>query len=125
MNWDLTTPSNDWDSHDIVPRWPAARHRDSMSTITLKVRYNNILRSAAGIAEETIGVPAGASLLDVLQQLGDRHGSRLQAMFFEADGSVVTHLVVFRNQKLLLKDQYQLSLADGDELMLFPAVSGG
>ncbi len=46
-------------------------------------------------------------------------------MFFQADGSVVTHLVVFRNQKLLLKDQYQLSLADGDELMLFPAVSGG
>ena len=96
-----------------------------MSTITVQVRYNNILRSAAGITEEMVQVPAGGSLFDLLGQLGDSHESRLQALLFEADGSVVTHLVVFRNQKLVTQDQYELQLADGDELMLFPAVSGG
>ena len=93
--------------------------------ITVQVRYNNILRSAAGVTEEMVQVPSDASLLDLLGQLSDSHESRLKTLLFEADGSVVSHLVVFRNQKLVTQDRYKLQLSDGDELMLFPAVSGG
>ena len=96
-----------------------------MPSITVKVRYNNILRSAAGLAEEMVRIPTGASLLDLLRKLGDHHGSRLLTLLFDAKGCVVTHLVIFRNQKLVPQDQYELQLAEGDELMLFPAVSGG
>jgi molybdopterin converting factor small subunit len=101
------------------------QYKEMMPSIAVKVRYNNILRSAAGLAEETVRIPAGASLLDLLRQLGDRHGSRLLALLFDAKGGVVTHLVIFRNQKLVPQGQYELQLAEGDELMLFPAVSGG
>ena len=39
--------------------------------------------------------------------------------------SVVSHLVIFRNRKLVPQDQYHLVLGDGDELLLFPAIAGG
>jgi molybdopterin converting factor small subunit len=96
-----------------------------LTTIAVDVRYNNILRSTAGIAEETLQVPTGASLVELLRVLGHRHGSGLNTMLFQPDGTVATHLVVFRNRKLVGQDQYSLQLADGDELNLFPAVSGG
>ncbi|MDI7276093.1 MAG: MoaD/ThiS family protein, partial [Anaerolineae bacterium] len=89
------------------------------------VRYSNILRSAAGVAAEIVRVPADASLPEVLARLADRHGAGLRPMLFEPDGSVASHLVVFRNRRLVPRTQYDLPLAEGDELMLFPAVSGG
>jgi molybdopterin converting factor small subunit len=93
--------------------------------IAVKVRYHNILRRAAEATEETITVPDNASLRDVLEHLGDRHGSGLREMLFAPDGSVVSHLVAFRNRKLVHRDQHDDPLSDRDELMLFPAVAGG
>jgi molybdopterin converting factor small subunit len=49
----------------------------------------------------------------------------LREALFSPDGSVVSHLVIFRNRKLVPQDGHHLLLADGDELMLFPAIAGG
>jgi molybdopterin converting factor small subunit len=86
-----------------------------------------VLRSAAGVVEEAVSVPADASLQHVLARLGELHGPSLGSMLFEPEGSLVSHLVVFRNRKLVpsTQDQAAQRLVDGDELMLFPAVSGG
>jgi hypothetical protein len=46
-------------------------------------------------------------------------------MLFSPEGSIVSHLVIFRNRKLVPQDQYQLVLGNDDELMLFPAIAGG
>jgi molybdopterin converting factor small subunit len=46
-------------------------------------------------------------------------------MLFGPEGQVSTHLVVFHNQQLAPRGEGNLPLADGDELMLFPAISGG
>jgi len=93
--------------------------------IAIRVRYHNILRHAAGVEQETVTLPAGAALRVALEHLADRHGSRLQEMLFAPDGSVASYLVIFRNRKLVEHDQFHVSLADGDELLVFPAVSGG
>ena len=93
--------------------------------ITVSVRYYNMLRHRTGVERETIALPSGTVLRAALECLADRHGPHLREMLFAPEGSVVSHLVIFRNRKLVLQDQHHLSLADGDELMLFPAISGG
>jgi molybdopterin converting factor small subunit len=93
--------------------------------IAVNVRYHNILRKVVGKTEETVVLPVGASLRDVLEHVGDRHGPCLRHMLFAPEGDVASYLVVFRNRKLVPHDQAHAPLADGDELMFFPAISGG
>jgi len=92
---------------------------------SLTVRYHNILRSAAGLAEETLPVPEEATLYALLEALSVRHEPSLGNLLLEADGSVVSHLVVFVNRKLITGDPRDIEVAEEDEVMLFPAVSGG
>jgi molybdopterin converting factor small subunit len=99
--------------------------RKAEGMISVGVRYHNMLRRGAGIEQETVLLPEGTSLHRALEVLAARHGKRLQDMLFSADGSVVSHLVIFRNRKLVPQDRHSLLLADGDELMLFPAIAGG
>lgn len=93
--------------------------------ITIAVCYHNLLRRTTGLARETITLPEGTSLRGALLYLAQRHGSSLQKMLFEPEGDVSVHLVVFRDKRLLRPDQHDAVLCDGEELMLFPAISGG
>ena len=93
--------------------------------ITVTVRYYNALRRRAAVERETISLLCGTSLHTALEQLAERHDSRLREMLLAPQGGLASHLVVFRNRQLLRPDQHDDLLADGDELMLFPAVSGG
>jgi MoaD family protein len=92
--------------------------------VTIRVRYFNMLRRAAGVEQESFTLHAD-TLLAALEQIGERHGPRLRAMLFSADGEISPHLVIFCNQRLVGHDQLDRALAEGDELMLFPAISGG
>jgi MoaD family protein len=94
-------------------------------TIAVSVRYYSVFRLKVGIEQETIALPEGTSLRTALEHLAERHGPPLRKMLFAPDGRVVSHLVVFRNRKLVPQDGRHLPLADGDEVMLFPAVAGG
>ena len=93
--------------------------------ITVSVRYHNMLRRRAGVEQETITLGEGASLRAGLNHLADRHGPHLQQMLFSPQGDIVSHLVVFRNRKLVPHKRFDEPLSDGDELMLFPAIAGG
>ena len=93
--------------------------------IAISVRYYNLLRRGAGIERETIILPRETSLRAVLEHLADCHRPNLREMLSAPEGGVPSHLIIFCNRRLMRPDQYHLSLCDGDELMLFPAVSGG
>ena len=93
--------------------------------IAVSVRYYNMLRRRTGIEQETIALPAGTLLHSALERLAQRHGPVLREMLFAPEGSVSSHLVVFRNRRLVHPDRYHVTLADDDELMLFPAIAGG
>ena len=105
--------------------------------ITVNVRYYNMLRHRTGVEREAIALPQGTRLHAALERLADRHGPHLRDMLFTPQGEVASHLVIFCNRKLVTQGQHDpstalrqssglgLSLADGDELMLFPAISGG
>jgi len=93
--------------------------------IRVTVQYHNILRARAGIASETLDLPEGITLRGLLQHVAETHGSVLREVLFSAEGAVSSHLVVFRNRQLLPAMDRDAVLADGDELMLFPAIAGG
>ena len=93
--------------------------------ITLSVRYHNLLRRGAGLGKETFTLPQGATLRDALRYLAQLHGSPLREMLLEPEGGISLHLVVFRDDQLVHPDQHDVPLSDGQELMLFPAISGG
>jgi len=93
--------------------------------ITVTVHYHNLLRRGAGLKKETFTLPKGASLRDALLYLAQRHGPTLREMLLDPDRGISLHLVVFRDDQLVRPDQHDALLSDGEELMLFPAISGG
>jgi len=93
--------------------------------ITISVRYHNMLRHHTGVAQEAVMLPEGTGLCAALEQLISRHDPGLKSMLLTSDGAISPHLVIFCNQRLVRCDQGDVMLADGDELLLFPAISGG
>jgi sulfur-carrier protein len=93
-------------------------------TIGVTIQYHNILRRGVGLDEERVRLPLGSSVADAVNHLSTTHAA-LRSLLFTAEGEVVSHLVVFRNYKLVTHEQFGASLEDGDELKLFPAISGG
>ncbi len=93
-------------------------------TITVTVRYHNILRRGAGVAEDTLHLPSTATVVAALDQLATDRAA-LRSLLFTDQGALESYVVVFRNGKLVPHEQLDAVLADGDQMMLFPAVSGG
>jgi len=93
-------------------------------SIDVTIQYHNILRRGAGLDEEVLRLPAGFSVADVLSQLVTAR-TALQSLLFTEAGDVASHVVVFRNRKLITNDALETRLVDGDEIKLFPAISGG
>lgn len=106
------------------PRTGGRLSEDELS-IDISVRYHNLLRRAAGTESQELSLPKDASVADALDALAAVSRPSLVSLLFTVDGSVVPYLVLFRNQKLVTHDQFGIELEDGDELQLFPAVSGG
>jgi molybdopterin converting factor small subunit len=93
--------------------------------INVSIHYHNILRRRTGVERETMQLPGETSLYCALGKVADHYGPHLREMLFAPDGTVANHLVVFHNGQLVRHDARTVQLADGDKLMLFPAISGG
>jgi len=93
--------------------------------ISARVGYHSALRHATNVARETIEFPEGTSLDAALAHLIKRHGQGLGEMVLTPEGAISPGLVVFRNGQLVPQGGRDLTLADGDELQLFPRISGG
>jgi molybdopterin converting factor small subunit len=93
--------------------------------IRVDVRYHNVLRRVAGVEQQRVILPDGTSLTAFLERLAERRGPGLREFLLTPEGDMAPSLVVFRNGQLVRRDQLGLILADGDELKLFPMISGG
>ncbi len=65
----------------------------STAPTTVRIRYFAGARGAAGVAEETVSLPEGATVGDLVAELGGRHGAELTrvltACSFLLDGVAV------------------------------------
>jgi molybdopterin converting factor small subunit len=93
--------------------------------IRVDVHYHNVLRHAAGSEQQTVTLPQGASLLTFLEHLAKDQGPGLREFLLTPEGTIAPGLVIFRNGRLLRGDEPDPVLTDGDELKLFPMISGG
>lgn len=93
--------------------------------ITVTVRYYNMLRLYTGLESERVELPEGTEVADTIRLLAERHGAAFAGMLLSSTGEPASHLVVFVNQQLVVAGGPAPPLADGDEVKLFPAISGG
>jgi len=93
--------------------------------IAVTVRYYNMLRRHTGLACETLELPEETQADVAIRFLADRYGPAFAGMLLSPSGELASHLVVFVNEQLISPAGQLPLLADGDELKLFPAISGG
>ncbi|NOR90060.1 MAG: molybdopterin converting factor subunit 1 [Anaerolineales bacterium] len=81
--------------------------------MTLRILYFATMRDLAGVREETVSLPEGSRVEDLKDLLGKKHPQLIKA-FNSAIFAV--------NREFALDDQ---PLKEGDEVAVFPPVSGG
>ena len=89
----------------------------------VKIMIPTALRQYAGDSD-TVELDGG-NVGDVLDQLG-RSFPELSQHLFDADGNLRNFVNVFINDDNIRdRDGRDTALADGDELMIIPAIAGG
>ena len=92
--------------------------------IIVRVRYFNVLADYAGTKRAEVAVPTGTTLRAFLNHLNDINPEPFRRAL--SRGEVFSsYLRVFRNERVAAPEDFDTPLADGDEVMLFPAVAGG
>jgi len=87
------------------------------------VRYTVPLSQFTSRRQETIELPEGAALRDLLQQLGERHGQSLWRTFYNEAQEFRPLFSVTRNGRLVEADDEPL--AEADQIALVAHFAGG
>ena len=84
------------------------------------------LAETAGEREVDVDLESGATFRDALDALFDRHPD-LRSEVTDEEGNLRDHIRVLRNSQnpFVGDDGYETTLEEGDELAMFPPVSGG
>lgn len=84
------------------------------------------LAEAAGTKRAEVDVETGETLGDAFEQLLETH-PELESLVLDEGGELQEHIRLLRNQTdpFEADDGFETELAAGDELALFPPVSGG
>lgn len=91
-------------------------------TIEVSVRYYSIIVDQVGAREDRWIAPATAKLADLVAWIAGRHPAFAEYAQ-AADSHSGNPLRVFLNKKVIMNMEHPL--ADGDQVRLFPVISGG
>ncbi len=88
------------------------------------VRYMAQLRLAVGTGSESVTLPEGAVLPDLLRQLGRAHPGLLPRLLFDARGELQPSLLVFVGDSQVSPSEPR-PLREGEVITLLTPIAGG
>lgn len=89
------------------------------------VRYYNIIRDLAGRQEQDLEVPDECTVSQILDILAEQHAPPMRRLLITKAGVRSPYLSLFLNDVRVAATDAATPLADGDVLMLLPAIAGG
>ena len=93
--------------------------------IKVRVRYFNFLAVLAEAKKAVFEVPQDTTLRRLIDHVAAVQSDRFRSFIFDGQG-ISPYLRIFHNEKLIMDVQLdEISLAEGDVIMLFPAIAGG
>ncbi len=92
--------------------------------IEVSFHFFNILADAAGTRVVHKSVAYDTRLIDAIRLLSGDYPAAFQGMLLP-NGAISNYLKIFINGRLVDNAETLTLLNEGDEIMLFPAVSGG
>jgi len=96
-----------------------------MEAVRVQVRFFTYLADHAGAKQARLELPAGTTVRELILRLVSERSPSFAKIVLRGE-EVHPFLRVFHNQSLLSTEQIAATvLQDGDELMLYPAISGG
>lgn len=90
----------------------------------VRIHYTTQIKTALGLAEEVVDVPAGTKIAELLEILGRRHAEAFRHFVLTGDGRLLPSI-------LLCVDEQQFDaedptpLPDGSTITFLSAISGG
>ncbi len=92
----------------------------------VKINYEAQLRIAAGISQEILDLPDGATLHNAICHAADSHGEPLTSRLLTSDRCVQLSILMFVNeQPVPPASMASCFLNEGDTILLYPPISGG
>ncbi len=92
--------------------------------ITIRVRYYNILAAYANRRNQTVELMEGSTILNLIEAVAQENSASFREVVM-LDNRPNPHLRIFCNNALVDEKQMNSPLVDGDEIIFFPALSGG
>jgi molybdopterin synthase sulfur carrier subunit len=92
----------------------------------VELRYYAMVRDAAGKRAETLSLPEGATVMDLIGCLVGLYGEPLRGYLYDEEGRLLDYLMFSVNeQDIRSLNGYETVLRDGDRVLVMPPIGGG
>ncbi len=90
------------------------------------MRYYAMVRDAAGKRDETLSLPEGATVMDLINHLTGLYGNRFSGYVYDSEGRLLDYLMFSVNEvDVRSLHGYDTVLMDGDRVFVMPPIGGG
>jgi molybdopterin converting factor small subunit len=90
----------------------------------IRLQYETQLKRAVGTAAETLEVPDGAAVSEVIRAAAEKHGESVSAMLLDDQGQVRSSVLIFVGDEQIGAGDAR-PLTGGSTLTLMSPISGG
>ena len=92
----------------------------------VELRYYAMVRDAAGKRSETLSLPGGATVMDLVNHLVGLYGDRFRGYVFDDEGMLIDYLMFSVNEvDVRSLEGFDTVLRDGDRVLVMPPIGGG